>query len=100
MLPIEVISSRDVFLLRARETFNILKFKSEKRLSVSDIEHGLNLDPGQKVNCNLYVSLKTPLVSIIIKLGYFLVVNVSARGQLLLLVWNCIVCCYRTEDGE
>ena len=47
MLPIEVISSRDVFLLRAHETFNILKFKSEKRLSVSDIEHGLKLDPGQ-----------------------------------------------------
>ena len=30
MLPIEVISAKDVFLLRARETFNISKFRAEK----------------------------------------------------------------------
>ena len=32
---------------RARETFNIIKFKSEKMLGVGEIEHGLNLDGGQ-----------------------------------------------------
>ena len=47
MLPIELVSARDPFLLRARETFNINKFKTEKRRGVSDIEHGLNLDQGQ-----------------------------------------------------
>jgi len=47
MLPIEVVSSKDPFLLRARETFNISKFKTEKRLGVSEWEHGLNLDQGQ-----------------------------------------------------
>ena len=39
MLPIELVSARDPFLLRARETFNINKFKTEKRQGVSDIEH-------------------------------------------------------------
>ena len=47
MLPIEIVSSRDPFLLKARETFNIAKFRTEKRLGVTEIEHGLNLDPGQ-----------------------------------------------------
>ena len=47
MLPIEVVSAKDPFLLRARETFNIEKFKNEKRCGVADIEHGLNLDHGQ-----------------------------------------------------
>ena len=47
MLPIEVVSPRDPFLLKARETYNILKFESEKRRGVLDIEHGLNLDAGQ-----------------------------------------------------
>ena len=47
MLPIELVSARDPFLLRARETFNINKFKTEKRRGILDIEHGLNLDPGQ-----------------------------------------------------
>ena len=47
MFPIEVVSSRDPFLLRARETFNIVKFKTEKRLGVTEPEHGLNLDKGQ-----------------------------------------------------
>ena len=47
MLPIEIVSPRDPFLLRARERFNIWKFETEKRMGVHDIEHGLNLDPGQ-----------------------------------------------------
>jgi len=47
MLSIEIVSLRDPFLLRARESFNILKFQTEKRMGVQDIEHGLNLDPGQ-----------------------------------------------------
>ena len=47
MLPIEVVSARVPFLLRARETYNIKKFKTEKRKGVLDIEHGLNLDKGQ-----------------------------------------------------
>ena len=47
MLPIELVSARDPFLLRAREAYNITKFKTEKRLGVFDIEHGLNLDEGQ-----------------------------------------------------
>ena len=47
MLPIEIVSPSDPFLLRARETYNISKFKTEKRLGVLDIEHGLNLDAGQ-----------------------------------------------------
>ena len=33
--------------LRARETFNITKFKTEKRLGVLELEHGLNLGQGQ-----------------------------------------------------
>ena len=47
MLPIEIVSPSDTFLLKARETANILKFKTEKRKGVLDIEHGLNLDEGQ-----------------------------------------------------
>ena len=47
MLPIEQVSARDLFLLKARETFNITKFKCEKRKGVSEVEHGLNLDEGQ-----------------------------------------------------
>ena len=47
MIPLEAISGRDPFLLRARETFNISKFRSEKMLGVEEIEHGLNLDGGQ-----------------------------------------------------
>ena len=46
MIPIEAISGKDPFLLRARENFNIIKFKSEKVRGVDDIEHGLNLDEG------------------------------------------------------
>ena len=47
MLPIEIVNSMDQFLLKARETFNIAKFTAEKRLGVTEIEHGPNLDPGQ-----------------------------------------------------
>ena len=48
MLPIELISAKDPFLLKARETFNITKFVTEKRQGVTEIEHGLNLDEGQQ----------------------------------------------------
>ena len=47
MIPLEAIRGRDPFLLRARETFNILKFKSEKLRGVEEIKHGLNMDEGQ-----------------------------------------------------
>ena len=47
MLPIEIVSPRDPFLLRSRERFNIWIFETEKRMGVQDIERGLNLDPGQ-----------------------------------------------------
>jgi len=48
MLPIEIVSPSDPFLLRARESYNIWKFQAEKRMGIVDIEHGLNLDPGQQ----------------------------------------------------
>ena len=48
MLPIEIVSARDPFLLRAREAHNIVKFQTEKRMGIFDIEHGLNLDRGQQ----------------------------------------------------
>ena len=47
MLPIELVSARDPFLLRARETFNITKLKIEKKLGVLELEPGLNLYQGQ-----------------------------------------------------
>ena len=47
MLPIELVQGGNIFLRRARETFNILKFRTEKQRGIGDIEHGLNLDPGQ-----------------------------------------------------
>ena len=47
MMPIEVVSSKDPFLLKARERYNIVKFKSEKCREVTQTEHGLNLDKGQ-----------------------------------------------------
>ena len=47
MLPIELVSPRDPFLLKARESFNIIKLKSEKLRGVCEIEHGLNLDEVQ-----------------------------------------------------
>ena len=46
MLPIEVISGKQPFLLQVREAYNIEKFGTEKRLGVREIEHGLNLSPG------------------------------------------------------
>ena len=48
MLPIEIVSPKDPFLLRARESYNIWKFQTEKRMGILDIEHGLNLDAGQQ----------------------------------------------------
>ena len=47
MVPIELIPSKDIFLLRARERFNIVKFQSEKWRDVTEIEHGLNMNKGQ-----------------------------------------------------
>ena len=46
MLPIEVISGKQPFLLQVREAYNIEKFGTEKRLGVREIEHGMNLSPG------------------------------------------------------
>ena len=48
MLPIEIVSPKDHFLLRARESYNIWMFQTEKRMGIRDIEHGLNLEPGQQ----------------------------------------------------
>ena len=48
MLPIEIVSPKDPFLLRARESYNIWKFQTEKRMGILDIEHGLNLEAGQQ----------------------------------------------------
>ena len=39
---------KDPFLLRARESYDIWKFQTEKRMGILDIEHGLNLDAGQQ----------------------------------------------------
>ena len=47
MLLIKVVSARDPFLLKSCETYNILKFKSEKRKGVGEIENGLNPCVGQ-----------------------------------------------------
>ena len=44
ILAIKIVSARDPSLLRSRETFNITKLKTEKRLGVSELDHGLNLD--------------------------------------------------------
>ena len=46
MIPLEVVRG-DVFLRRARERYYINLFDTEKRLGVDEVEHGLNLDPGQ-----------------------------------------------------
>ena len=47
MLPIEKIRDKDPFIRKARESFYITKFNTQKRLPVSEIEHGLNIDRGQ-----------------------------------------------------
>ena len=44
MLPLEKIL--DPYVRKAREAFLIKKFQSLKRLTVEDIEHGLNISPG------------------------------------------------------
>ena len=46
MLPIVLIRGSEIFHRMARERFNINKFQSEKRKGVTELEHGLNLDPG------------------------------------------------------
>ena len=45
MIPIEKIE--DPYIRKAREAFYINKFNSLKRLSVTEIEHGLNMSRGQ-----------------------------------------------------
>lgn len=47
MIPIEKVVDSDPFIRKARETFYIKKFSTQKRLPVSEIEHGLNLDREQ-----------------------------------------------------
>ena len=46
MIPIKLVSASDPFLLRSREAFNIIKFRTEKRYDVTQIEYGLNLEEG------------------------------------------------------
>ena len=47
MLPVENIGNEEPFLRNACDAFYIKEFASQKRLTVMDIEHGLNLDKGQ-----------------------------------------------------
>ena len=47
MIPFEKISDSDPFIRKARESLYIDLFKTQKRKSVFDIEHGLNLQKGQ-----------------------------------------------------
>ena len=47
MLPIEKIGDKEPFLRKARESYYIKLFSAQKKLSVFDIEHGLNLKKGQ-----------------------------------------------------
>ena len=47
MLPIEKISDKEPFLRKAREAYYINLFSTQKKQSVFEIEHGLNLDKGQ-----------------------------------------------------
>ena len=46
MLPFEPIRRSDILLRKAGERFNILKFETENKKSVTELEHCLNLDPG------------------------------------------------------
>ena len=45
MIPIEKIA--DPFIRKAREAYYIKKLQTLKRLDVNEIEHGLNVSPGQ-----------------------------------------------------
>ena len=47
MLPIEKISDKEPFLRKAREAFYIKLLSTQKKQSIFEIEHGLNLDKGQ-----------------------------------------------------
>ena len=51
LLPIEKIGDDEPFLRKARESFYIKLFNSQKMLPVTEIEHGLNLDKGQWEVC-------------------------------------------------
>ena len=42
-LPIERVQNKDKFILEARESFWIEKYKCLKRKTVDQLEHGLNL---------------------------------------------------------
>lgn len=53
MLPIEIVSARDPFLLRARETINIVKFKTEKRQGVLEYRAWPQPVPGPVINQGL-----------------------------------------------
>ena len=43
MLPMEYIANKNPFIRKAREAFYIKKFETQKKLTISNIEHGLNL---------------------------------------------------------
>jgi hypothetical protein len=47
MILIEKISDKEPFLGKARESYYIKLFSTQKKLSVFEIEHGLNIDKGQ-----------------------------------------------------
>ena len=40
-------------MLRARESYNVWKFRTDKRIGVLDIEHGLYPDPGKHQETSL-----------------------------------------------
>ena len=63
MIPIEKISDKEPFLRKARESFYMNLFSTQKKGSVFEIEHGLNLDKGQgfagrTTNSNMYQFLR------------------------------------------
>ena len=47
ILPIEKISNKEPFLRKARESFYINLFSTQKKVSVFEIEYGFNIDKGQ-----------------------------------------------------
>ena len=55
MLPIQVFSANQPFLLKLRKTFYINKFRFDNRKDVGDIEHGLSLNEDQVFNDDFHV---------------------------------------------
>ena len=47
MIPIEKIGDKEPFLRKAREAYYIKLFSTQKKVSVFEIEHGLNIDKGK-----------------------------------------------------